>query len=173
MNAVMAGSRKKKLRLSFHGRVIDHLGIQMYQSPVAAIAELVANTWDADAENVEIFLPQRLADGAELVIKDDGVGMAFQECEKKYLNVGFSRRGDNPNECSVEKKRPVMGRKGIGKFAGFGIAEIIRVETTSKATGERTTFELDIKELRGEQYASTDRKDIAEEYLDPNEKRKK
>jgi len=44
----------KKLRLNFHGRVIDHLGIQMYQSPTAAIAEIISNSWDADAENVDI-----------------------------------------------------------------------------------------------------------------------
>jgi hypothetical protein len=32
-----------KLFLNFHGRIIDHLGIQMYQSPTAAIAEMVSN----------------------------------------------------------------------------------------------------------------------------------
>ena len=31
-----------KLFLNFHGRIIDHLGIQMYQSPTAAIAEIRA-----------------------------------------------------------------------------------------------------------------------------------
>ncbi len=44
----------KKLYLEFHSRVIEHLGIQMYQSPVNAVAELVANAWDADATSVEI-----------------------------------------------------------------------------------------------------------------------
>jgi hypothetical protein len=39
----------KKLRLSFHGRIMDSLGIQMCQSPVAAVAELIADAWDADA----------------------------------------------------------------------------------------------------------------------------
>jgi hypothetical protein len=36
---------KKELHLSFHGRIIDSLGIQMYQSAVAAVAELIANAW--------------------------------------------------------------------------------------------------------------------------------
>ena len=44
-----AAANRKKLYLEFHGRVIEHLGIQMYQSPVNAIAELIANSWDADA----------------------------------------------------------------------------------------------------------------------------
>lgn len=42
-------SDERQLYLRFHGRILDSLGIQMYQSPVAAIAELVANAWDADA----------------------------------------------------------------------------------------------------------------------------
>ena len=32
-----------KLYLRFHGRIIDSLGTQMYQSPAAAVAELIAN----------------------------------------------------------------------------------------------------------------------------------
>ena len=32
---------EEKLYLRFHGRIIDSLGIQMYQSPVAAVAELI------------------------------------------------------------------------------------------------------------------------------------
>ena len=42
-------AKEEKLYLRFHGRIIDSLGIQMYQSPVVAIAELIANAWDADA----------------------------------------------------------------------------------------------------------------------------
>ena len=60
----------KKLHLKFHGRIIDHLGIQMYQSPTAAIAELVANAWDADAEEVSITLPDQLDKAAMIVIKE-------------------------------------------------------------------------------------------------------
>ncbi|MGB9299791.1 MAG: ATP-binding protein, partial [Anaerolineae bacterium] len=66
---------ERTLRLTFHGRIIDQLGIQMYQSPVAAVAELVANAWDADAELVQIDLPADLGEDAELTIKDDGIGM--------------------------------------------------------------------------------------------------
>jgi hypothetical protein len=65
----------KKLSLAFHGRVIDHLGIQMYQSPTAALAELVSNCWDADSEKVEITLPATMSKDAEIMVKDYGSGM--------------------------------------------------------------------------------------------------
>ena len=51
---------ERKLYLKFHGRVIEHLGIQMYQSAVNAIAELVANAWDADASSVQTGGPSPL-----------------------------------------------------------------------------------------------------------------
>lgn len=142
------------LRMNYSGRIIDQLGIQMYQSPVAAIAEIIANTWDADAENVNISLPEQLSQNSEIVIEDDGIGMSFSECEEKYLNVGYCRRGDRPTQRSREKNRPILGRKGIGKFAGFGISEKIKIETISKETREKTVFELDLNTLRSEEYVT-------------------
>lgn len=71
------------LQLKFNGRIIDHLGIQMYQSATAALAEFIANSWDANAENVWITLPNSLLSG-KITIKDDGIGMTFAECESRY-----------------------------------------------------------------------------------------
>lgn len=161
----------KKLHIKFHGRIIDHLGIQMYQSPTAALAELIANSWDADAEKVDVVLPATLVGDACIVVTDDGKGMTFEDCEDRYLNVGHGRRGSKTVETSV-KGRPILGRKGIGKFAGFGIAQIIRVETISEETGEKTVFEMDIDLLRGEQYVEEGGEIDVIEYLEPDEARK-
>ena len=38
-----ATQHSRVLRFNYSGRIIDHLGLQMYQSPVAA--ELVATAW--------------------------------------------------------------------------------------------------------------------------------
>ena len=157
----------KKLYLDFHSRVIEHLGIQMYQSPVNAIAELVANAWDADATSVEIKLPASLDDPeSAFVIRDDGIGMEFDECQDLYLAVGRNRRGEEPQEQTAGG-RPVLGRKGIGKFAGFGIASLMTVETVSRATGERTVFRLDLDALTADDTPSTGRKEIDVDDYDP------
>ena len=151
---------EKKLYLMFHGRVIEHLGIQMYQSPVNAIAELVANAWDADATSVEIELPETATSlDATFVIRDDGVGMTFEECQSFYLAVGRNRRGEE-TEGKTAGGRPVLGRKGIGKFAGFGIASLMTVATVSRATGERTVFRLDLNVLMENDNPSTNPKEI-------------
>src|SRR5262245_19267655 len=130
----------KHLYLNFHGRVLEHLGIQIYQSTVNALAELVANAWDADATEVRITLPAQLEPTAQIIVSDTGSGMTFLDCQDHYLNVGWPKRGENPDAKSPRRHRSVLGRKGIGKFAGFGIAETIKVLTVSEETGERTEF---------------------------------
>src|SRR5215213_7743629 len=120
--------KKPELFLDFHGRFIDALGIQMYQKPAAAIAELIANAWDADASAVAVALPTALGESEEIVVSDDGHGMTFEQCQNHFLKVGRNRRKTLGDKSL--NGRPILGRKGIGKFAGFGIAKKIIVDTT-------------------------------------------
>lgn len=149
----------EKLYLHFHGRIIDSLGIQMYQSPVAAVAELIANGWDADATIVRVSLPDSLSGEPTIVVEDDGLGMTFRQCQDRYLNVGRNRRIEGSGD-KTPGGRPVLGRKGIGKFAGFGIAVVLEVDTTSRETGERTKFCLDLEQLRSDSYIGTKPKEV-------------
>ena len=131
----------------------------MYQSPVAAVAELIANAWDADAGRVDVDLPANLSGNPAIVVRDNGVGMTFAECQDFYLNVGRNRRVDEETDESPDG-RPVLGRKGIGKFAGFGIAGVLEIDTTSANTGERTVFRLDLQDLRSDTYVGTNAKEV-------------
>ena len=151
--------KDERLFLRFHGRIIDSLGIQMYQSPVAAVAELIANAWDADAGRVDVDLPANLSGDPSIVVRDNGMGMTFVECQDFYLNIGRNRRVEEGTNESP-KGRPVLGRKGIGKFAGFGIAGVLEIDTTSAKTGERTIFSLDLQDLRSDTYVGTNAKEV-------------
>jgi len=145
----MTADGAKDLWLDFNGRIIEHLGIQMYQSPVAAIAEIISNAWDADATEVKVTINHNRQAPARssITIWDDGHGMTFDECQNRYLNVGYCRRHEHGER--TKKGRKPLGRKGIGKFAGFGIANKMTVKTISEDTGELTVFVLDLDELSG------------------------
>lgn len=105
--------------------VLDHFGIHAYNSIKKSLVELVSNSYDADASEVRITLP--LPGGfQEIVVEDDGVGMTTAEFQKHYLHIGRNRRVSGDTTAS---NRRVIGNKGIGKLAGFGIADVIRVET--------------------------------------------
>ena len=144
---------EKNLELKIQPRVIDHLGIKMYQKPVDVISEFVANAWDADAELVNI----EFKDG-NILISDNGHGMTFDECQNNFLTVGRNRRKATQTDKSKNKKRPVLGRKGIGKFAGFGIAQYIKIETTSEDNGEKTVFQMDIAKILDDDSNGNERK---------------
>ena len=111
----------------------------MYDRVSAVIAELIANAYDADATTVSITLPfgkylaKREDDGEtvdlgyEVTILDNGIGMLSNEVNAYYLKVGINRRTIRGE--TTKKGRPVLGRKGIGKLAPFGICREIEVIT--------------------------------------------
>ena len=101
----------------------------MYGGPVPAIAELIANAWDADAHTVELTIPLGKSPSAEdtIEIKDFGRGMSWEEVAHDYLVIGRNRRHGGPDVTKLG--RSIMGRKGIGKLAGFGIARVVEVRT--------------------------------------------
>jgi Histidine kinase-, DNA gyrase B-, and HSP90-like ATPase len=135
------------LKMNFAGRFIDLLGQQMYGGAVPSVAELIANAWDADAPGVEVSIPENLtAPGAEIVVKDRGDGMSFDEINKYYLWIGYERRQRGERTA---KGRKVMGRKGIGKLAGFGIAENIIIHSVKEK--HVVQFNLNYAELKSKE----------------------
>lgn len=156
---------KKDLELIIQPKVIDHLGIKMYQKPVDVISEFIANSWDADSEIVDILINSN-----SIVIKDRGIGMTYDQCQQFFLTVGRDRRKSLGKEVTEEKQRPVLGRKGIGKFAGFGIAKEIIVTSISKSNGELTSFQMDIDKILESDSLNKDVKPIKLiNYRGPNE----
>lgn len=121
---------------------VDKLGVKLYDKASAVVAELVANAYDADAENVIVSVPlgTELAtkdetgtindNGYTVVVADDGHGMDPDEAQSHFLVVGADRRRrPSDGSRSRTKNRAVMGRKGIGKLAPFGICRRIEVRS--------------------------------------------
>lgn len=141
------------LVMSFDPNTIDHLGIKMYSHLPNALAELIANAYDADATQVAINLYDH--EGIKRIeVLDNGTGMNFEEINSKFLRIGRPRRNEEDEETSSGRK--VTGKKGLGKLALFGLANQIQVSTTSKGTATKTEFILNWEQLKatpaGESY---------------------
>lgn len=116
----------KPFRLEFSNRVIEHLGIKLYQNkPTNVVAEFLSNSWDADATKVFIDLKTGIDEKPCIVITDNGRGMTRGELTDEFLIIGRNRR-NSPTDRTTGGRAP-MGRKGIGKLAGFGIAAVVDV----------------------------------------------
>ena len=138
-------SNSNPYRMDFDISTIKHLGLQMYATLPPVIGELVANAWDANATEVEITIPEtQLDDTSQIVIRDNGMGMSDQDIRNKYLIVGRDRREkDGTDRTPPPLERPIMGRKGIGKFSAFGIARNLEVESASHGTVSRFVMDYD------------------------------
>ncbi len=146
----MKDRAEPKYKMTVAGQLFKHLGLQMYSGAVPAIVELISNAYDAMAKNVWIEIPvgRSIKPNDVIEVRDDGHGMSFEECNKLYLSVGRDRRSDEQDSTSFYKGLPVrkvQGRKGIGKLAGFGIANVIEVKTIK--SGKVANFSLDFEEL--------------------------
>ncbi len=117
---------------------------ETYRSVEEATKELIDNSYDADAENLTIILPDELTPEPKIIISDDGAGMKEKEVRNEYLNIANSRTS-RKGGISYFKKRKVKGRKGIGKFAGLMVALQMKVETF--AAGKKTTIIINKDEL--------------------------
>jgi uncharacterized protein YicC (UPF0701 family) len=135
---------KRNFELKILGRTLEHLGVQMYKQRGPAIAELVANCWDAGATEVSITLPASSAydnTDSEIKIYDNGNGMEPNHVQDKYMIIGRNRRRSGEN---ISNNRRVMGRKGIGKLAGFGIASEMSVFTWANNVSTEISLDSDL-----------------------------
>lgn len=132
-------------KIKFDKNTIDHLGIKLYSSFPPVIAELISNSYDADAENVEIKINY---DEKVVTVTDDGTGMNHDELNQNFLVIGRNRRKAEGTGVSKVKKRKVTGKKGLGKLAVFGIAKTI--EVYSIKDGVKNAFSINYDEMKAE-----------------------
>ena len=156
------------LKMRFDMNVLEHLGLKMYTTLPSVISEYVANAWDAWANKVDVQIPEdeKMNPDFEIIIYDNGLGMTRKEINDKFLVVGRNRRwaeadGDEMKD-TIERdgeERPIIGRKGIGKLAGFGVANTINIWTCRD--GEYTEFQLNYREMKER---APDEPDVKETY---------
>lgn len=135
---------KRPLTMQISLSALEHLGMNLYSNVPAVLSEIVANSWDADAENVVITLDKT---AETITIEDDGSGMTRDEVIDHFLTVGFKRRTSIGEMTPIKKRKP-MGRKGIGKLSSFSIARVIDVYTLKAK--DRTAFRMDGNDIKSQ-----------------------
>ncbi|MCB0721064.1 MAG: TIGR02391 family protein [Ignavibacteriae bacterium] len=136
-------SGKNELVMRFDPNTIQHLGIKMYSTLPSALAELIANAYDADAHEVMINLYDKK--DKKIIVSDNGFGMTFEEVNDHFLLIGRNKRTDGEETTPLGRK--VTGKKGLGKLAFFGIGETIEVSTIKEDSGVKVSFVMDWNEL--------------------------
>jgi uncharacterized protein (TIGR02391 family) len=133
------------LELKFDPLTIKHLGVRMYSTLPPALAEVISNSYDADANQVTVTLGEEGGKPKEIKVTDDGKGLSLKEINEKFLVIGRNRRADEGDIPSPKYKRLPTGKKGLGKLALFGLAKTITILT--RQNGLLNEFILDWDDL--------------------------
>ncbi len=107
------------------------LGSDLITDDEVAIFELVKNSFDADAKNVDIYFDDDL-----IVVADDGIGMSYDDIENKWLFVAYSSKKISQQYVdfrdTIADKKYYAGSKGIGRFSSDRLGRKINLQTRSK-----------------------------------------
>lgn len=111
-------------------RTIELLGRKQIRDSVTALAELMKNSYDADADWVRAYFN---SDKDNIILIDNGIGMSQADIEEKWLVLGTPSK--NTKKRVSAKGRPYMGAKGIGRLAAASLGRhyimITKTESSS------------------------------------------
>ena len=131
--------------MRFDPQTIKHLGLRMYSTLPPALAEIISNSYDADATIATITLIEENVKPKEIKIEDYGIGLSYDDITNKFLVIGRNRRIEEGDVPSKKYNRLPTGKKGLGKLALFGLAKTITIST--KQNGKLNEFVLDWDDL--------------------------
>jgi len=128
-------TEEKKIQFSVDAALLRELGERLVGQSHIALAELVKNSYDADAHTVVIRVE---TDRIEVI--DNGHGMSEADILKFWMRVGATHK--QAEGRSKYLKRPLTGSKGIGRLSVQFLARKVTLRTVAK---EGKNKELQVK----------------------------
>ena len=152
-----------KTEIRLEPRVVQHLGQDLITSAEVAVTELLKNSIDAQASQMNIhlyntladaiagcnyvypvpsslsdYIPESFSDSPLCIIEDNGIGMSPLTLNTSFLSIGTS------NKSGVQGS---LGEKGIGRLSTQRLGTAVLVETQAEST--RSFLFLDWSEIIG------------------------
>lgn len=123
-------TKTREVGFSIDAGLIQRLGYELVGRAETAVAELIKNSYDADATIVDINFIESSQAGGTLVVVDNGVGMTENQLINGFMRISSTDKVHNPT--SARYRRTKAGRKGIGRFAAQRLGEELTIVTQTK-----------------------------------------
>ncbi len=139
-----------------YARLLTMLGEQLIRNEQIALAELIKNSYDADADRVCVHFEDFCADlskpvvknqeNSKIIIEDDGEGMSLEVIEKCWMNPATpNKRSKTPDVVrTTQRGRIIQGEKGIGRFAILKLGRKIEIITRSRGSDKEYLINYDL-----------------------------
>lgn len=133
-------------------RLIHTIGSDLIGDSYAALVELVKNSYDADATNVDIvfkYTEIEKENALFISIRDNGHGMDFDTVINKWLVPATNDK--LKRKISKNGTRTLQGRKGIGRFAASILGQEMTLSTVDE-NGEKSETVIDWRIFKTDDY---------------------
>ncbi|MGI4787345.1 MAG: ATP-binding protein [Janthinobacterium lividum] len=124
------------ITFSVDAALLRELGERLVGKPYIALAELVKNSYDADATSVVIEFGND-----QISISDNGHGMTVQDFRHFWMRVGSPHK--QLQRVSKGFNRPLTGSKGVGRLAVQFLAHRLEMVTIYKESTEELVAKVD------------------------------
>ena len=121
---------ERKIPFTVDAALLRELGERLVGQSHIALAELVKNAYDADAQKVSIRI-----DPDRIEISDDGHGMTDKDIAHFWMRIGTPHK--QSEGLSRDLQRPLTGSKGIGRLAVQFLARRVELRTVPKKGPQR------------------------------------
>lgn len=120
-------------------RLLLQLGEKLVTNRAVALAELIKNSYDADATHAIVNLTNIKTPGGTISVEDNGSGMTLSTFKDTWMRIATIDKEKNP--ISQKYKRQKAGEKGIGRFACRRLSKRLKIISVA-VTEDRCKEEL-------------------------------
>jgi hypothetical protein len=158
--------------LTTDDRVLARITDGIYRQPASAIRELIANAYDADAENV--YVETDWPRFSRISVRDDGNGLTIESLASLINHIGGSPKRTqagvalgvvNKTDPSLSPGgRRLIGKIGIGLFSVAQLTRQFQIITKTKGSSHRLVAEVTLKTYTEDDLAKmTQKEDVTYE----------
>lgn len=106
---------QQELKFTVDSALLRELGEKLVETVHLALSELIKNSYDADATEVEVIFETTETGKSCIKIIDNGVGMNFKAVENYWMRIATANKEEK--DVSTVFGRHLTGAKGIGRFS--------------------------------------------------------
>lgn len=119
-------------------RLLLQLGDELIRNESIALLELVKNSYDADSTNLKVTMERVDEEDGVITIEDNGIGMDIDVIRNVWMEPGSFKQNDGMHKKRRTEKfgRPILGEKGIGRFAVHKLGNVIELTTRKRGKKE-------------------------------------
>jgi signal transduction histidine kinase len=117
------------------------IGQDLITNDFIAIFELVKNSFDANAKNVDLVFEDNNEIINKIFIIDDGKGMSYEDLVNKWLFVAYSAKKDGTEDNS--SSRVYAGNKGVGRFSCDRVGGKLKLQAKSELDNQIHILHID------------------------------